>query len=73
MNMSYCRFTNTKADLGDCLDALRRDDRLSDFEAKAGKDMFQEFLVFCQDYDIIDDYDDSAINELFDELQKKGE
>ena len=25
-NMSYCRFTNTRADLYDCLDALRRDE-----------------------------------------------
>ena len=69
-NMSYCRFTNTKTDLGDCLDSIRRDDHLSDFEADAGKRMFREFLAFCRDYDIIDGYDGEAIDELFDGLRK---
>ena len=46
-NMSYCRFTNTRSDLNDCLDALREDKRLSDVEAKAGRWMFDEFLSFC--------------------------
>lgn len=32
-NMSYCRFTNTRSDLNDCLDAIREDKRLSDVEA----------------------------------------
>ena len=27
-NMSYCRFTNTRSDLNDCLDAICRDERL---------------------------------------------
>lgn len=72
MNMSYCRFTNTKTDLVDCLDSIRRDDRLSDSEADAGKRMFREFLAFCQGYDIIDGYDEGAVNELFDGL-KEGE
>ena len=26
-NMSYCRFTNTRTDLNDCLDSLRHDER----------------------------------------------
>ena len=71
MNMSYCRFTNTKTDLGDCLDSIRRDERLSGDEAYAGKAMFQEFLAFCRDYDIIDGYDGEAIDELFSGLQEK--
>ena len=70
MNMSYCRFANTKTDLGDCLDAIRRDERLSSDEAYAGKRMFREFLAFCRDYDIIDGYDDEAIDELFDGLRE---
>ena len=49
-NMSYCRFTNTRADLQACLDAIRQDGRLSDYEAKAGKWMFEEFLDFCPDW-----------------------
>ena len=27
-NMSYCRFTNTRSDMDDCLNALCRDERL---------------------------------------------
>lgn len=72
MNMSYCRFTNTKTDLGDCLGSIRRDERLSNFEADAGKRMFREFLAFCWDYGIIDGYDDGIIDELFDGLQGKA-
>lgn len=70
MNMSYCRFTNTSADLADCLDTIRRgDEHLSDFEADAGRRMFQEFLTFCRDYDIIDSYDSEIVNELFDDFK----
>ena len=71
-NMSYCRFTNTSGDLSACLDALRRDEPLSDFEAGAGKSMFREFLTFCRDYDIISGYDSEMVAALFDGLQKKG-
>ena len=70
-NMSYCRFTNTRADLNDCLDSLRRDDRLSKMETHAGRNMFQEFLTFCGDYDIISGYDGEMLDALFDGLQKK--
>ena len=72
MNMSYCRFTNTRTDLTDCLDAIRRDERVSGDEADAGKKMFREFLAFCRDYDIIDGYDGEAVGELFDGLQQKS-
>ena len=70
MNMSYCRFTNTRTDLNDCLDSIRRGEHLSDFEAAAGKQMFQEFLAFCRDYDIIDGYDSGTLDELFNGLQE---
>ena len=73
MNMSYCRFTNTRADLGDCLDTIRRgDERLSNFEVAAGKSMFREFLAFCRDYDIIDTYDGEIVDDLFNGLQEEG-
>lgn len=70
-NMSYCRFTNTRADLQVCLDAIRQDKRLSDFETKAGRWMFEEFLDLCQEYDIIDSYDRETLKALFDGLHKK--
>lgn len=71
-NMSYCRFTNTRSDLQVCLDAIRQETRLSDFEARAGKWMFEEFLDFCQEQGIIEDYDQEILTELFRYLQKKG-
>ena len=72
-NMSYCRFTNTRSDLDDCLESIRRDERLSDFEVRAGRNMFSEFLAFCQDYDIISGYDIEVLEELFENLRKKEE
>lgn len=70
-NMSYCRFTNTRADLNDCLDALRRDERMSGMEVRAGRNMFAEFLDFCRDYGVIDDYDSETVDALFDGLREK--
>lgn len=70
-NMSYCRFTNTRSDLNDCLDAIREDTRLSDVEAKAGRWMFDDFLSFCREYGIIDSYDEETLRDLFDGLEKK--
>lgn len=46
-NMSYCRFTNTRTDLNDCLDSLRHDERMSEMEVREGRNMFEEFLTFC--------------------------
>jgi len=68
-NMSYCRFTNTATDLRDCLDTIRRDEKLSNSEADAGKEMFREFLGFCRNYDIIDEYDGEIVDDLFDGMQ----
>jgi len=53
-NMSYCRFTNTRQDMDDCLEALRNEKRLSDFEVRAGRNMFRDILEFCQEQGIID-------------------
>lgn len=69
-NMSYCRFTNTRFDLADCLQALREEVSLSGFEVAAGKSMFREFLTFCRDADIIDDFDHERINNLFNERKE---
>lgn len=70
-NMSYCRFTNTRTDLNDCLDSIRRDERLSEMEVRAGRNMFMEFLTFCRDYDIIDDYDGELVRDLFQNLKER--
>lgn len=70
-SMSYCRFTNTRADLNDCLDTIQRDERLSEMEVQAGRNMFTEFLTFCRDCDIIDDYDGQLVRDLFQNLKDR--
>ncbi len=64
-NMSYCRFHNTRLDLGDCLDALTDGDNLSSSERRYGRLMFNEFLDFCRDNGIIDSFDAEAVEDLF--------
>ena len=70
-NMSYCRFTNTRSDMEDCLEALRDETPLSDFEVRAGKAMFKDILEVCQAYGIIDTFDGDEIDRLFDNLLEK--
>lgn len=71
-NMSYFRFTNTYVDLQECLDSIRQDECLSDFEVQAGRNMFKTFLTFCRGYDIIDSYDAEIIDELFRSLEESA-
>lgn len=73
MNMSYCRFRNTRGDLSDCLGAIVDENELSKAETISGKRMFKEFLTFCRDWDIIDGYDGERVDEIFDELCEKDE
>lgn len=70
-NMSYCRFTNTRTDLNDCLDSLRHDERMSEMEVREGRNMFEEFLTFCQEYGIIDDYAGQLVMSLFQNLKER--
>lgn len=70
-NMGYCRFTNTRQDLQECLEAIQYDARLCDVEARAGKAMFEEFLTFCKEQGIIDDFDEETLASLFRYLEKK--
>ena len=70
-NMNYCRFTNTRSDMEDCLEALRDEKPLSDFEVRAGKAMFKDILEACQNYGIIDAFDGDEVDRLFDNLLEK--
>lgn len=55
-NMSYCRFRNTRLDLGDCLEVLEENkETLSASEYLACKRMFRNFIDFCCDNGIIED------------------
>lgn len=51
-NMSYCRFRNTNMDMIDCIDALYDGEELSDDEAIACKDMFENVLEFFEEHDV---------------------
>ena len=72
-NMSYCRFRNTRSDLGDCLEALNEKEELSRDEARAAKRMFKDMLNFCEEHDIIANYDEDAIESMIDRLIEADE
>ena len=65
-NMSYCRFKNTKNDLGDCFEALRYEEELSKEEYLACKWMFEDIFNFFNEQGIIDSDD-----EWFDEFEER--
>lgn len=50
MNMSYCRFQNTLADLRDCREHMEDTDDLSDDERKARKRLIAVCVAIAQDY-----------------------
>lgn len=54
-NMSYCRFRNTEIDLEDCLNAIEYGAELSESEFDACKEMFEKFINFCIEHDIIEE------------------
>ena len=72
-NMSYCRFTNTRGDLQDCLYAIEEHKRLSQSESRAGRNIFCDFLDFCREYGFIEEYDKDAVEELFRTLKESPE
>lgn len=65
-NMSYCRFRNTSSDLDDCLEALNNGESLSEEEYRACTSMFQDFIEFCVDNDIIEE--DEELEERLEEF-----
>lgn len=73
-NMSYCRFRNTRLDLNDCLQTLSDGDfdgegGLSEEEHRACVKMFQYFIEFCVDNDIIEE--DEELEERLEEFLSK--
>ena len=73
MNMSYCRFHNTRLDLSDCIDALLDEDELSASEARDARNMFQMFLDYCLREDIIKRYDLETFDKILDNLKEEDE
>ena len=60
-NMSYCRFHNTRLDMDDCIDALKRaewdGEKISKAEIKYCKIMFDNIIAYLDDEGIIDEFD----------------
>lgn len=58
MNMSYCRFHNTLADLKDCEEALYNSEELTEDETKSAK----RLLKICEN--ISNDFTEEDINDM---------
>lgn len=72
-NMSYCRFRNTRGDLEDCLEAIDFRCELSEEEYRACKNMFRDFLEFCEKYHIVE-VNEEELNMFFEhELVREDE
>ncbi|MNG33659.1 hypothetical protein D3C84_1199590 [compost metagenome] len=67
--MSYCRFSNTSADVEDCIEALENRDISSNEEKRKAKRMIDGFLSYCLQEGIIDDFDPERIDEIIEECK----
>ena len=60
-NMSYCRFHNTRLDMNDCIEALKRaewdGEKISKEEIKYCEWMFDSIIEYLDDEGIIDEFD----------------
>ena len=56
-------------DAAECLDALEQQKELSGDEYNAARNMFLEFLRFCVDMEIIEDFDKERFGEYLGELR----
>lgn len=70
VNMSYCRFHNTRLALDECLEAIQNGENLSDAEMDACKQMFSTFIDFCYSVNIIDENnaDNDNLEEFFETI-----
>lgn len=66
-NMGYCRFSNTKQDVDDCIEALENRDIKSSEERHKAKQMLITVLEFCRLECIIEDYEEDIIDEIINE------
>lgn len=67
--MSYCRFENTVKDLRDCLVAIDDKEISNENEKNIAEGMFAMFLEHCQEYGIIDEYNEGAIEQMIEECE----
>ena len=67
-NMSYCRFHNTRIDMDDCIEALKRlewddEETISEEEAKYCTWMFDSIIEYLDDEGLLEEFDYDAYEE----------
>lgn len=76
-NMSYCRFHNTRLDMDDCIEALKRaewdDEKISKEEIRYCKMMFDNIIGYLDDEGLIDEFDYDAYEEWQNNLDEWSE
>lgn len=72
-NMSYCRFENTHSDLADCIEALENRGISSNRERNKAKKLIMAFLEFCEEEEIIENYDANRVDEIIEECKEEQE
>lgn len=72
MNMSYCRWNNTRIAMRDCMNAYTDKEEISTEEREQAKKMFAEIIDFMYEEGIVDfgryeaDECIDRVNEMFD-------
>lgn len=76
-NMSYCRFHNTRLDMDDCIEALKRaewdNEKISKEEVRYCKMMFDTIIEYLDDEGLIDEFDYDAYEEWQNNLDEWSE
>ena len=76
-NMSYCRFHNTRLDMDDCIEALKRaewdDEKISKEEIRYCKMMFDTIIGYLDDEGLINEFDYDAYEEWQNNLDEWSE
>ena len=71
INISYCRFYNTKLAVDECLNEIYEGEHgLSVEEANSAIKMFNDILEHCLDNGIIENYNNIKISEMIYNLGK---
>ena len=70
MNMSYCRFQNTRGDVRECLNALSEREKLSADEHYAAQGMLMSIISFLQEEGIIDTVNNEPLNGIINECKE---
>lgn len=73
MNMDYCKYENTLADMRQCLRALEEGRETSALECEKAETLFEEILGTMMDLGIIDEWDGDLLSEFCQQMNEEGE